>query len=721
MAALLGLVALGVVLSGCSAATPLCDRAGTLLTQGRPLDAMALYARAEAQDEGNCAGNGLSAAGEQIGRAAAEETRGAAAEQVGDAAGAVAAYQAALELNAGDARAAAGLVRLGQPAGTPAPAEIPPLPRTVEPTGWWRSEWPLLVGAGLLALALAAAGYALVTGILLRRKVATTGTTAPEPVAAPAADRAEFEALRERADGAADVLAERCTALECGLARLEATMARRDRLLEVLAGQLAGPPAVGVQREQLFVAPPRPEGAPGEGSGVVDVQLVAVSTADGTRRTVAHRVRWTPPDDRAAAALVERLGTDPIALVDVLSTGTVSPAWARSTELWLLPPASRLAADLGLDTGTAAEPGPGSLEALVSGGAIRAGQLTRLTAETAPPFAPDATVAFLARLVTVFVGGAWTNASLTSEAHEAASEIAAAALEAATGLTDPVSTGSTGRTPGPPAELDRLLGRPTGPVPGPRPHAPITVRVVAAPPRADDRRPDGPVTEGGTLRMRTTYRMDRFEVDAIGVLRSLGRAASEAARALVANPADDDAVEAFRAAVRPSEGSAGPALGCDVVAGGDDEVGFTYRVGTARLDVATLLADSADLTRAFAEQVASARGGGGHRPFDAALREAVRPEHLGTIAADLPGRSPVLVMEPGRRDAVDAHYAPPDGAPPAAGADAQNGADMYQALAVNRSPAEPEGRSLVRRRRPAGGPIPERPRREPNGSGGPGR
>src|SRR6185312_9027084 len=265
-----------------------------------------------------------------------------------------------------------------------------------------------LVGAGLLAVALLGAGYAVVTGLATRRKVAAAPAAAPVAVEGTAADRAEVQALRERADGAADVLAERCTALEGGIARLEATVARRDRLLEVLAGQLSGPAAVGVQREQLFVAPPRSDDAPGEGSGVVDVQLVAVSTTDGTRRTVAHRVRWTPPDDRTAAALVARLGTDPVALVDVLATGTATPAWARSTELWLLPPAARLAADLGLDP-AADEPGPGSLEALVSGGAVRSGQLTRLTAETAPPFAPDATVAFLARLVTVFVGGAWTN------------------------------------------------------------------------------------------------------------------------------------------------------------------------------------------------------------------------------------------------------------------------------------------------------------------------
>jgi hypothetical protein len=241
------------------------------------------------------------------------------------------------------------------------------------------------------------------------------------------------------------------------------------------------------------------------------------------------------------------------------------------------------------------------------------------------------------------------------------------------------------------------------------------VRVVAAPPRADDRRPDGAVAEGGVLRMRTTYRIDRVEVDVVGVLRALGRPASETARPLVANPADDAAVEAFRAAVRPSGDRPGsPALGCDVVAVGDEEVEFAYRVGTARLDVAALLAGSAELARAFAEQVASARSGGDRRPFDAALRGTVRPEHLGAIAAGLPGRTPVLVMEPGRRDAVDAHYAPVVEPPTG---DARHGADMYQALAVGRAnPAEPEGRPAARRRTAGSS-----PRREPNGSGGPGR
>src|SRR5262245_31490435 len=143
VAALLALLALGLLLSGCTVSTPICDQAATLLPQGRPLDAMALYARAE--DEGNCASNGLAAAGALIAEAASEEAKGAAAEQVGDTTGAIDAYRTALARNAGDARAAAGLVRLGQPTGTPAPADIPPLSRPAEPTGWWRSEWPLLV------------------------------------------------------------------------------------------------------------------------------------------------------------------------------------------------------------------------------------------------------------------------------------------------------------------------------------------------------------------------------------------------------------------------------------------------------------------------------------------------------------------------------------------------------------------------------------------------
>ncbi len=693
MAALLVVLGCGLLISGCSAATPLCDSAAALLTQGRPADAMALYARAAAQDEGNCAANGLAAAGEQIGDAAEEEAAGAAAELAGDTAGAIAAYQSALALNSGDARAAAGLVRLGQQVGTPPPAQIPPLPPAPAPGGWWRTEWPLVIGAALLAVALGAAGYALVRQDLLRRRLAALETVPASPAAVPGPDPAVLDDLRSRTDANAEALADRCANLESALARLEAGGARRDRLVELLAGQLAGPPAGGVQREQLFEASP-PADATGEGSGVIDVRLVGVAMADGTRRTVAQRVRWTPPDDDAAAALRDQLGPDPVTVADALDTGTVTPAWAHSTELWLLPSSTAPIGDLSADPDT-----DGPLEALVRGDALRADDLVELTADTVGLLDRDGDVAFLARLVTVVVQGAWTHASLSSEAHDAASGVAAAALEAAAGLTGPVWAGSTGRTPGPPAELDRLLGRPPQDR-DERVAGPVTVFVVADPATEDD---PAPATgdDGTVLRMRTAYRIDRFAVDVEAVLRTLHRAAAGAADRLAADPRDPAAVEAFRAAVHPAP-SPGPArptstVACEVLAIGDRErhdLDFTYRVATARLDLARLLAGSADLTRAFGEQLAAARAGREHRVLDAALREAAGPEQLGTVVATLPGRSPVLTVGPETAGAVESHYAPPDAVTEEVPADhepVRNGNGMYAALRKPVAVPEPDG------------------------------
>lgn len=688
MVALFGILAFGLLISGCSVATPLCDQAGTLLTQGRLADAMALYARAGEQDEGNCAGNGLRAAGDRIGQAAAEEARGAAAELAGDTAGAIAAYQAALELNNGDVRAVAGLGRLGQQVGTPAPAEIPALPPRVEQPNWWGTGWPLVIGAVLLAAALAAVGYALFRQDALRRRMAGLETLAANPIAQPVADQSAVARLQERTDAAADVLAERCAALEDGLARLESSGARQNRLLELLAGQLAGPQAGGVQREQLFGAPPPQADVAGEGSGVVDVELVGVVMADGSRRTVVQRRRWTPPDEAATAALVAQVGPDPVVVADVLATSSVTPAWAHGSELWLLPPA----------TGFDAEESDGPLATLVAGGAMRTGELVELTPDMAGMFDTDAPVTFLSRLVTVVMQGTWRYASLTSEAHDAASGIAATALEAAAALTGPAWAGTTGRTPGSPVELDRLLGRPVADAED-RPAAPVVVRVVA------DTLDESP---GG---LHTAWRIVGIEVDVDAVLPAFNRTAADAARALADNPTDRAAIEAFRNALRPAPSAASGAdpghppttavpmgvttIGCDVLATGDQRVGFTYRVATSRLDLARMLKESAHLTRAFAEQLGAVRSGTPTRAFDDAVREVVGPEQLGPVVATVPGRAPRLTVGPETAGAVETRYAPV-GADPADAPEARpdpeqtrNGARMYDHLRRHSRPTEP--------------------------------
>lgn len=679
VAALLGLVAFGLLLTGCSTSTPLCNQAAALLPQGRPVDAMALYARAGDQDEGNCASNGLSTAGAQIGRAAQQESKGAEAEQNGDKAGATAAYQEALKLNSGDARAAAGLVRLGQQVGTPAPAQIPALPPSAAPTGWSTSDWPLIIGGFLLVVALAAAGYALFRNDALGRRMAGLQTAVDNPAAQPVADPAVVDDVRRRAEttaGALDALTERCAAIEGALARLETGSARRDRLVELLAEQLAGPPAGGVLHEQLFDGPPAPAGA---GSGVVDVELVAVRAVDGSRRTLAQRVRWTPPDDAAAAALLAQLGPDPATVADVLATGTVTPVWARSTELWLLPET------------VSADPAAGPLATLVAGGAVRDDELQRLTAHQ---LAPDTPTAFLARLVTV-AAGARTHASLSSEAHDVASGIAAAELEAAAGLSDPAWAGATGRTPGPPAELDRLLGRPSA-EPDDRPTAPIAVRVVADPLE------EQPAVAGAGL--RPTLRIERVAVDVDGVVQALNRSAADAARALAEQPTDAAAIEAFRGALRPASGPAPTGrhqqppiaavpigvstIACDIVAVGDPDqhpLDFGYRLGSARLDLARMLKDSAELTIAFGAQLAAVRTGDVRRPFDAALREVVGPEQLGPVTATLAGRRPTLTAGPGASHAVDTAYAAASEPPGVDESDDDEQPNMYAALSRKHS------------------------------------
>jgi hypothetical protein len=296
----------------------------------------------------------------------------------------------------------------------------------------------------------------------------------------------------------------------------------------------------------------------------------------------------------------------------------------------------------------------------------------------------------------VVVQGTWRHASLTSEAHDAASGIAATALEAAAALTGPAWAGTTGRTPGSPAELDRLLGRPVT-APEDRPPAPVVVRVVA------DTLDESP---GG---LHTAWRIAGIEVDVEGVLPAFNRTAADAARTLAENPSDRAAIESFRAALRPAPSAAAGSeqppstavpmgvttIGCDVVATGDDRVDFTYRVATGRLDLARMLKESAHLTRAFAEQLAAVRSGISVRAFDDAVREVVGPEQLGPVVPTVPGRAPTLTVGPETAGAVETRYAPV-GADPAAAPEAQpdpdqarNGTRMYDALRRHSRPTEP--------------------------------
>lgn len=148
------------VLAGCSGPTPLCEAAAPLIEQGQLAQATELYARAEVQGEGGCATAGLTTAGERYRDAAREATRGAGLERAGDTAGAIAAYESALAIDAGNTAAATGLSRLGQGAPQqPVPLPLESAAPAPQPGSWWSQAWPLVAG-GIGLILLAAAGVA---------------------------------------------------------------------------------------------------------------------------------------------------------------------------------------------------------------------------------------------------------------------------------------------------------------------------------------------------------------------------------------------------------------------------------------------------------------------------------------------------------------------------------------------------------------------------------
>ncbi|MCW0212450.1 MAG: hypothetical protein OJJ54_03750 [Pseudonocardia sp.] len=156
--ALAGALAAALTLvTACSAPTPLCDQAAALVPQGQLAQAAELYARAQTIDEGSCAGTGLGTVGERYQEAFTEAARGSAAERTGNLPAAVEAYQAALRIDAGNQAAATGLFRAGRPVpAAPAPLPQPAPSAEVAPVGWWAGNWPVAVGAVLVALLAAA-------------------------------------------------------------------------------------------------------------------------------------------------------------------------------------------------------------------------------------------------------------------------------------------------------------------------------------------------------------------------------------------------------------------------------------------------------------------------------------------------------------------------------------------------------------------------------------
>jgi hypothetical protein len=127
-AALIGVALVGAAMAGCTAkATPLCEHADALSRQAKLADAAEVYAEAQRADEGSCADKGLAAVAKSQAEAMTATAKGQAAENAGDLTTARAQYRAAVAIDAGNAQAAAGLVRV-----TRRPAAIGPL--------WFRAQ-----------------------------------------------------------------------------------------------------------------------------------------------------------------------------------------------------------------------------------------------------------------------------------------------------------------------------------------------------------------------------------------------------------------------------------------------------------------------------------------------------------------------------------------------------------------------------------------------------
>jgi hypothetical protein len=112
----------GHLLTGCAGPTPSCDRATTLAKQAKLAEAAEAYAQAQRRKEGTCADRGLAKVTERQASALSAVARGQAAEAARDPRTAEREYRAALAADAGNGRAATGLLRV-----TRRPTDLGPL------------------------------------------------------------------------------------------------------------------------------------------------------------------------------------------------------------------------------------------------------------------------------------------------------------------------------------------------------------------------------------------------------------------------------------------------------------------------------------------------------------------------------------------------------------------------------------------------------------------
>lgn len=682
------LVALGgavLLLSGCSGPTPLCNQASVLVGQGQLAQGTALYARAKEQGEGACAEKGLTAAADQYGRAATDEARGAAAEQASDVAGAITAYRSALAQDAGNPLAAAGLARLGQ--GAVRPPEIPtgpPLPASTPRAPWWATLWPYVIGSTLLAI------------LFFGMSIAYT--------------RRSSERIRGQLD-------EQRKALE---RELRSERERYDRLFDRLAGLVTDLKSdVTGERERYFkqTVPQKEPDSTGADNNIclTDARIFAVTTPDGRDHLVVQRIRWSTDREHAKATLSGTATAgefDPVMLAHALADGAVRPAWEGVRVTWVMEDYCESTSVAG-----ATEELQEQYYDLVRGLPVRAadprhGLVPKELAEVAagsvgPNHNGFANIKRLVRFAGIVDGPSVTHACLTTLVGDLPSELAALRLEDAAGITtSPVRTttveSAAGSAPAQVAELGLSLEAARNPQ---QPaaaaasaetretaldedRAPVTVYVIAEPHDPLSVRQGGSsasgvnfirngrvvIGDGSKVRLSSEYRIDRVEVDADRMMKSLSPRAQEALRKLIDNPSDAVANEEFRRELRPPEGPAVPpardlqhqsvvstpveitTIDCDVVAIGDNQrhnVTIEHRVATASLDIAGIMEYSAELASAFARQLSPTERNHRRGKLDRALTEAVTPEHLWSVVSTVPGRSPQIVTGPDSVTAVE--------------------------------------------------------------------